>query len=136
MNPSYLLVLLGVVMVSYSGPLVKLGLSFGANPASIAMMRMALSEAVEMAESGTMSSGMIPKINACVTALSAGVKKAHIINGTLPHSLVLEIFTDTGVGTLVVRHHDDYMDPDFVEAPVSNFASKLEQSIQTIGRGE
>ncbi len=103
---------------------------------STLVMRMALSEAVEMAESGTMSSGMIPKINACVTALSAGVKKAHIINGTLPHSLVLEIFTDTGVGTLVVRHHDDYMDPDFVEAPVSNFASKLEQSIQTIGRGE
>lgn len=43
MNPSYLLVLLGVAMVSYSGPLVKLGLNFGANPASIAMMRMALS---------------------------------------------------------------------------------------------
>lgn len=43
MNPSYLLVLLGVVMVSYSGPLVKLGLQHGANPATIAMMRMALS---------------------------------------------------------------------------------------------
>ncbi len=46
MNPSYLLVLLGVAMVSYSGPLVKLGLQFGANPASIAMMRMALSAAI------------------------------------------------------------------------------------------
>ena len=43
MNPSYLLVLLGVAMVSYSGPLVKAGLNFGANPASIAMMRMVLS---------------------------------------------------------------------------------------------
>ena len=43
MNPSYLLVLLGVAMVSYSGPLVKVGLNFGANPASIAMMRMVLS---------------------------------------------------------------------------------------------
>ena len=43
MNPSYLLVRLGVAMVSYSGPLVKVGLNFGANPASIAMMRMALS---------------------------------------------------------------------------------------------
>ncbi len=42
MSPSYLLVLLGVVMVSYSGPLVKLGLGFGANPATIAMMRMAM----------------------------------------------------------------------------------------------
>ncbi len=46
MNPSYLLVLLGVAMVSYSGPLVKLGLQYGANPASIAMMRMALSAAI------------------------------------------------------------------------------------------
>ena len=43
MNPSYLLVILGVAMVSYSGPLVKLGLQHGANPATIAMMRMALS---------------------------------------------------------------------------------------------
>ncbi len=46
MNPSYLLVLLGVAMVSYSGPLVKLGLQYGANPASIAMMRMVLSAAI------------------------------------------------------------------------------------------
>ena len=46
MNPSYLLVLLGVVMVSYSGPLVKLGLHYGANPATIAMMRMALSAVI------------------------------------------------------------------------------------------
>ncbi|MBQ3157789.1 MAG: DMT family transporter [Clostridia bacterium] len=46
MNPSYLLVLLGVAMVSYSGPLVKLGLNYGANPASIAMMRMALSAVI------------------------------------------------------------------------------------------
>jgi len=46
MNPSYLLVLLGVAMVSYSGPLVKVGLGLGANPASIAMMRMALSAVI------------------------------------------------------------------------------------------
>ena len=46
MNPSYLLVLLGVVMVSYSGPLVKLGLQYGANPATIAMMRMALTAVI------------------------------------------------------------------------------------------
>ena len=98
--------------------------------------RMALSEAAALADEGTMSSGMIPKINACVTALSAGVRKAHIINGTVAHSLVLEIFTDSGVGTLIMRHQNDSMDPDFVEAPVSNFASKLDQSIQTIGRSE
>ena len=48
MNPSYLLVILGVAMVSYSGPLVKLGLQHGANPATIAMMRMALSALILM----------------------------------------------------------------------------------------
>ena len=101
---------------------------------STLVLRASLSEMVKLAESGTMSSGMIPKINACVTALSAGVSKAHIINGTTPHALVLEIFTDAGVGTMVMRHHDDSIDPGFVEAPVSNFASKLDQSIQSIGR--
>ena len=101
---------------------------------STLVLRASLSEMVKLAESGTMSSGMIPKINACVTALSAGVSKAHIINGTTPHALVLEIFTDAGVGTMVMRHHDDSIDPGFVEAPVSYFASKLDQSIQSIGR--
>lgn len=101
---------------------------------STLVLRMALSEAVELANSGTLSSGMIPKIEACVTALSAGTKKGHIINGTVPHSLVLEIFTDEGVGTMIMRHSDDSMAPGFVEAPVSNFASKLDQSIQSIGR--
>ena len=46
MSPSYLLVLLGVVMVSYSGPLVTLGLQHGANPATIAMMRMAMTAVI------------------------------------------------------------------------------------------
>ena len=100
---------------------------------STLILRMELSEAVEMVESGTLAKGMIPKINACVTALSAGVKKAHIINGKTIHSLVLEIFTDEGVGTLIMRTLDDDFDPDFVEAPVSNFASKLESPIQNLG---
>ncbi len=103
---------------------------------STLVLRMALSEAVELAGGEGMSSGMIPKINACVTALSAGVEKAHIINGTTPHALVLEIFTDSGVGTLIRRGDDDPVDPAFVASPVSNFASKLDSSIQTIGRKE
>ena len=76
---------------------------------STLVFRMALSEAVELRQRGhDVRAGMIPKINACVTALSAGVRKAHIINGTVPHSLVLEIFTDSGVGTLIVRHQDRF----------------------------
>jgi len=48
-------------------------------------------------------SGMIPKVKACMSALSAGVSKTHIIDGRIPHSLLLEIFTDKGIGTEIVK---------------------------------
>jgi acetylglutamate kinase len=47
--------------------------------------------------------GMIPKVQACVDALRGGVKKAHIIDAAIPHALLLEIFTKTGIGTEIVR---------------------------------
>ena len=47
--------------------------------------------------------GMIPKVKACVEALRQGVKKAHIIDAAIPHALLLEIFTKTGIGTEIVR---------------------------------
>jgi len=47
--------------------------------------------------------GMIPKVNACVAALRGGVKKTHIIDASIPHALLLEIFTKTGIGTEIVR---------------------------------
>jgi len=51
---------------------------------------------------GVIDGGMLPKVEACLTAISAGVRKAHIIDGRLRHSLLLEIFTDAGVGTEIV----------------------------------
>jgi acetylglutamate kinase len=56
----------------------------------------------ELIEDGTVSGGMIPKLTCCVRSLAQGVKAAHIIDGRLPHSLLLEIFTDTGTGSMVV----------------------------------
>jgi len=56
----------------------------------------------EMVREGIISGGMLPKVEACITALKAGVRKAHIIDGTLSHSLLLEIFTDKGVGTQII----------------------------------
>ncbi|MFH1245280.1 MAG: acetylglutamate kinase [Candidatus Omnitrophota bacterium] len=47
--------------------------------------------------------GMVPKVNACVLALEKGVKKTHIIDGGIPRSLLLEIFTDEGIGTQIVQ---------------------------------
>lgn len=52
--------------------------------------------------SGIISHGMIPKVEACVAAVKGSVHKAHLINGTVPHALLLEIFTDTGIGTEII----------------------------------
>jgi len=52
---------------------------------------------------GTIRGGMIPKVECCVAALEAGVASAHIIDGRIEHALLLEIFTDHGVGTLITR---------------------------------
>jgi acetylglutamate kinase len=49
-----------------------------------------------------LESGMIPKMQACLNALAGGVPRAHIIDGRAPHSILLEIFTSSGVGTLVL----------------------------------
>lgn len=59
------------------------------------------SQAEVMIAEGSLNGGMIPKVRACLRALPEGVAKAHIINGNQPHSLLLEIFTDQGVGTMV-----------------------------------
>lgn len=61
------------------------------------------SRARALIKKGIIGSGMIPKVKACISAIVGGVKKTHIINGSLPHALLLEIFTDEGIGTEVVK---------------------------------
>jgi acetylglutamate kinase len=60
-------------------------------------------QADAMIADGTISGGMIPKIKSALDALNAGVRKVHFIDGRLPHSLLLEIFTESGIGTEVSR---------------------------------
>jgi acetylglutamate kinase len=55
----------------------------------------------EMVSTGAASGGMIPKVEACARAVRGGVGRAHILDGRVPHALLLEIFTDEGVGTMV-----------------------------------
>ncbi len=62
-----------------------------------------LDEAQEMLDSGAADKGMIPKLEACLTALDAGVDRAHVIDGRRPHALLIEIFTDAGIGTMICR---------------------------------
>ncbi len=59
----------------------------------------------DLINNGTISGGMIPKINCCVDAIEDGVKKTHIIDGRMEHACLLEIFTDKGIGTAVARYN-------------------------------
>ncbi len=59
-------------------------------------------EVEELKKKGVISSGMAPKVDSAVSALSRGVRRVHFIDGRLPHSILLEIFTDKGIGTEVV----------------------------------
>lgn len=58
----------------------------------------------ELIEDGTISGGMIPKLNCCVDAINAGVMKTHIIDGRMEHACLLEMFTNQGIGTAVARY--------------------------------
>lgn len=64
---------------------------------------MTASEAKDfISKSGQVAGGMIPKINSCVEAIEGGVSRAHILNGTLEHSLILEVYTNSGIGTMLL----------------------------------
>lgn len=71
------------------------------NPDSL-IRKLDLQGARDLIADGTVSGGMIPKLTCCVRSIAQGVKAAHIIDGRLPHSLLLEIFTDSGIGSMVV----------------------------------
>jgi acetylglutamate kinase len=72
-----------------------------ANPASLVPCLNAMG-CEQLIKTGVIDSGMIPKVEACLDSLRAGVQKTHLIDGRLRHSLLLEIFTNTGVGTEIV----------------------------------
>jgi acetylglutamate kinase len=55
-------------------------------------------------DQGIISKGMIPKVDCCALALEGGVKNAHIIDGRLPHALLVELFTDEGIGTMISKN--------------------------------
>ena len=71
------------------------------NPESL-IRKLRLSEARELISDGIVAGGMTPKTECCIRALAQGVAAAHIIDGRVPHALLLEVFTDAGIGTMVV----------------------------------
>ncbi|MCX6521454.1 MAG: acetylglutamate kinase [Actinobacteria bacterium] len=60
---------------------------------------------------GAIAGGMIPKVDSCVRAVRSGVRRAHILDGRIPHVLLLEVFTDEGIGTMVREAPDDHQIP-------------------------
>jgi acetylglutamate kinase len=71
------------------------------DPSSL-IHQMDINEARELVKSGVVSGGMIPKVSCCVRSLAQGVRAAHVIDGRVPHALLLEIFTDAGIGSMIV----------------------------------
>ena len=66
-----------------------------------------IKEAVELFNSGVISGGMIPKVECCIDAINLGVKKVTIIDGRVPHALLIETLTNEGAGTMVIRDKND-----------------------------
>jgi len=59
-------------------------------------------EVHKLINGGIIVGGMLPKVEACMVAINAGVSRSHILDGRIQHSLLLEIFTDEGIGTMIV----------------------------------
>ena len=72
------------------------------NPESL-IGSLRLDDVKTLVEENVIQSGMIPKVNACINAINGGVKKTHIIDARIPHALLLEIFTDRGIGTEIIK---------------------------------
>lgn len=90
-----------------------------------------LDEVNEMLYGGEVDKGMIPKLRAAVDALAGGVFRAHIINGTTPHSLLLELLTDAGVGTVIHSTETAY-EFDTHPHPLSTFAARLTENLDEV----
>jgi acetylglutamate kinase len=69
---------------------------------STLIQRVDIQQARQLIDEGIVGGGMIPKVNCCVRSLAQGVRAAHIIDGRVPHALLLEIFTDLGIGSMIV----------------------------------
>jgi acetylglutamate kinase len=70
------------------------------------IQKMNLSEGRHLLAGGSISGGMLPKLESCIAAMEAGVRRTHILDGRVQHALLLEIFTPEGIGTMI-RHDED-----------------------------
>ncbi|MFM2311159.1 MAG: hypothetical protein RLZZ04_435 [Cyanobacteriota bacterium] len=78
------------------------GVLYDYHDPSTLLNKLDIQKARELIDQGIVSGGMIPKVSCCVRSLAQGVKAAHILDGRLPHALLLEILTDEGIGSMIV----------------------------------
>ncbi|MCI9464526.1 MAG: acetylglutamate kinase [Lachnospiraceae bacterium] len=83
------------------------GLYKDINDKSSFISRLTASQAEELIEGGFIGGGMLPKLANCTEAIREGVSRVHILDGRIPHCLLLEIFTNHGVGTAIVADHEE-----------------------------
>lgn len=81
------------------------GLRADIDDESSLIKRITIPELSTLIDNGTISGGMIPKVESCMQAVRGGVKSAHILDGRIAHVLLLELFTDHGVGTMITGGH-------------------------------
>ncbi|NBJ92648.1 acetylglutamate kinase [Parablautia muri] len=82
------------------------GLYIDINDKGSFIPRITVSDAEELIGSGIIGGGMLPKLGNCTSAVKNGVNRVHILDGRIPHCLLLEIFTNEGVGTMILRDED------------------------------
>ncbi len=79
------------------------GLLSNKDDESSVISEVSISDVDTLKKNGTIVGGMIPKVDSIVNALNSGVKSATIIDGRIPHSILIEMFTDEGIGTMFVK---------------------------------
>lgn len=84
------------------------GLYKDINDKSTFISRLSASAAEELVNGGFIGGGMLPKLNNCTSAIQNGVSRVHILDGRIPHCLLLEIFTKQGIGTAIVADEDTH----------------------------
>jgi len=82
------------------------GLYKDVNDKSTFISRLTASQANELTDGGFIGGGMLPKLNNCTSAIMNGVNRVHILDGRIPHCLLLEVFTNQGIGTAIIADED------------------------------
>ena len=83
------------------------GLYRDINDKSSFISKITVTDAKKLIDSGTLGGGMLPKLTNCTNAMEAGVNRVHILDGRIPHCLLLEIFTREGIGTMIMPDSDE-----------------------------